>query len=326
MKKKLLLMPLLMLTMTACVMYNGKGKPGKSSAAPQENSSVPAENSNPAPESTPAESVPASEPAGESTPAPASSVTPAPSSQNSGELPKHTPVTLYLVFGPYGLYKGNAVNDNIPELFLEHAMKYETETGAALPATADVTSSVQGSHFVAWTAYNNDGKLTEYLLAPGIQNKILYASFTGGNGGGNSGGGSTPVTPVTPGEYLPSSTGTLPASGYGFKFSDGTFMEAVRAQDSDEGHQQFKIENRKFVKDQIFQLYDFGNQAGWTVDLDPWSFGGDSDTSTKWKTYLARDTSDPANQKYKVLQDFNVESVYIKLKYGEDEVYFQLGA
>ena len=317
MKKKLLLMPLLMLVMTGCVMYNGQGKPGtKSSAAPQNSeTSIPGDNS---------QVMPSSQPGNESQPAPSSNQNPQPQPVDNNELPAGTAVKVYLVFGPHGLYKGNAVNTNIEKLFLEHAMELEAKVGDELPGREDVTSNVTNSKFITWVSYNNDGKLTEYIKVPGHQNKILYASFSGGNG---DSGSSTPGgdTPVTPGEYLPSTVGTLPTSGYGFKFSDDSYMDAVRVANSDDGHEQFLIQNRKFVKDQIFQLCDFGSGATWTVDLDPWSFGGDSDMSTKWMSYVLRDTSDPSNMKYKVLQDFNVESVYIKLKYGEDEVYFQLG-
>lgn len=315
MKKKLLLMPLLMFAMTSCVMYNGQGKPGasKNSQAPLESiTSTPSGESQVTPSSQPA----------------------APSSQNptsnaatNDELPVGTAVKVYLVFGPHGLYKGNAVDTKIAALFLEHAMELEAKVGDELPGKDDVTSNVTDSKFITWTAYNNDGKLTEYLKVPGQQNKILYASFSGGNGGGSSGhsGGGGQIDPPTPGEYSPSTTGALPTTGYGFKFSDGSYMDAVRVENSDEGHEQYLIKHRKFVKDQVFQLCDFGSGATWTVDLDPYSFNGNSDMSTAWMSYILRDTSDPANMKYIALQDFNVESIYIKLKYGEDEVYFQLG-
>ena len=226
------------------------------------------------------------------------------------------------MFGEYGLYEGNPVTTNIDALFLEHAMEFSAKVGDLLP-NDQVTSSVDGSHFVSWISYNNDGKLTEYLKVPGYDNKILYASFTGGTAGGQGGnhGGGGEVVPPTPGEYTPSSTGTLPTFGYGFEFADGSFMAAVRTND-DNGFSQYLINHRTFKKDQVFQLYDFENNAGWTVDIDPYSFGGNSGESTNWKSYISHNYSDHT---YKVLQDFNVESVYIKLKYGEDQIYFQLG-
>ena len=313
-------MPLLVIGMTSCVMYNGQGKPGSnksSSAAPTSSSqNVPGESS----------VEPASSQSGDSSEVtPSSSQNPSSSSQEaSDELPKGKEVTVYLVFGPYGLYKGEPVNTNISALFLEHAIELQTKVGAALPGSSEVTSTVENSRFLAWTSYNNDGKLTEYLIAPGYDHKILYASFTGGSGGGQQsggGGGGGQVTPVVPGEYTPSTEGTLPTSGYGFKFSDGTYMDATRTND-DNGFSQYLINYRKFSKDQIFQLYDFGQNAGWTVSIDPYSFGGDNDMATNWKAYIAHDTQ---AHTYKVLQDFNIEAIYIKLKFGEDQIYFQLG-
>ena len=315
MKKKVLflLIPLIIAGLSGCVKYNGQGKPGKkSSSEPQNTSEVapnPSEGSGAAPTTS-------EEPQG-------SSQAPQPSEQpvSSDELPKGTEVKVYLVFGEYGKYQGNLVNNKIESLFLEHTIEYSAKVGDLLP-NDEVTSSVEGSHFVCWIAYNNDGKLTEYLKVPGYQNKILYASFTGGQGGGQGGnhGGGGEVVPPTPGEFTPSSTGALPTSGFGFKFKDGSYMAAVRTND-DNGFQQHLINHRKFVKDQEFQLYDFENSAGWTVEIDPWSFGGTSGESTAWKAYLHHDYS---NHTYTVLQDFDVESIYIKLKYGEDQIYFQL--
>ena len=312
MKKKVLLVliPLILTTISGCVKYNGQGKPGKKSSSDAEQSSEVTPSSG---EVIPSSDVELS-----------SSVAPQPSSDPvvpSDELPAGTEVKVYLVFGEYGLYKGNPVNTKIESMFLEHTVEFSGKVGELLP-NDEVTSSVDGSHFVCWVAYNNDGKLTEYLKVPGYQNKILYASFTGGKGGGQGGGshgGGGEVVPPTPGEYTPSSTGALPTSGFGFKFSDDSYMAAVRTND-DNGFQQHLINHRSFSKDQVFQLYDFENNAGWTVDIDPWSFGGNAE-STNWKAYIAHNYS---THTYTVLQDFNVESIYIKLKYGEDQIYFQL--
>lgn len=313
MKKRLLfvLIPLIA-GLGSCVMYNGKGKPVKnSSAAPQDVSSVPAQNSN--------DELPTSESQIDSS---GEETKPSSSSKPSDELPAGTEVKVYLVFGPNGLFNGSPVNTKVESLFLEHAIELVANAGDLLP-NDEVTSSVEGSHFVSWVSYNNDGKLTEYLKVPGYQNKILYASFTGGKGGGQSGsqGGGGGIIPPVPGEYTPSTTGTLPTFGYGFKFSDDTYMEAVRTND-DNGFSQYVMNNRSFKKDQVFQLYDFEQKAGWTVDIDPYSFGGSSLESTNWKEYVSHNYSDHT---YKVLKDFNTSSIYIKLKYGEDQIYFQLG-
>lgn len=198
MKKKLLflLVPMMAMIMTGCVKYNGQGKNGsKSSKEPQsqqssESSGEPASSADPAGDSS------TSSQSGDSSSS--SSQTPTPEPPVSGEdLPEGTAVKVYLVFGEYGLYKGNSVNTGIDSLFLEHTIELQTKVGADLPGKADVTSSVTGSEFVSWTAYNNDGKLTEYTKVPAVYDKILYASFSGGNGqgGGSSGGGGGGQTP-----------------------------------------------------------------------------------------------------------------------------------
>ena len=189
MKKKLLLVliPLLIASLSACVKYNGQGKGGSKSSKDAESTEV-------APSSDAAntsEENPVSSDAGQSS-------TPAPSSSQQGgesELPAGTEVTTYLVFGEYGKYQGELVSNKIPALFLEHAIEFKGKVGDALPGKTEVTSSVTNSQFVAWTAYNNDGKLTEYTKVPGVDKKILYASFSGGNGGTPSSGSVTPVDP-----------------------------------------------------------------------------------------------------------------------------------
>lgn len=195
MKKKLLflLIPLLIAGTVGCVKYNGKGKNrGKTSAPTSQESSIAPDSSNGGGNSS----------AGDNS----SSQKPIPT-PTSDELPVGTDVKVYLVFGEYGLYKDEAVNNKIESLFLEHAIELEAKVGDRLPTRDDVKSTVEGSKFVAWTAYNNDGKLTEYTKVPGYQNKILYASFAGGNGsdssgggsqgGGEQGGGGQPVDPTT---------------------------------------------------------------------------------------------------------------------------------
>ena len=293
MKKKLLflLVPFLILGMTGCVKYNGRGK---SSSSAKASSAEPATS--------------------ESGVSPTTSADSSNGGNSQSSAPVGGEVKIYLAFGQYGKYQGNFVTSSIDALFLEHAIEFSAKVGDNLPGKEDVTSSVSGSEFKAWIAYNNDGKLTEYTKVPGESGKVLYASFSGGNGS-SQGSGETP----SPDKYTASSTGELPTEGFGFKFSDGSYMAAFRTDDSD-GFQQYLISNRAFKKDQSFQLYDFGSKAGWTVNVDPYSFGGDSASSTAWKAYI-----DHSNNQYKVLKDFNVESVYIKLKFESDQLYFQLG-
>ena len=317
-------MPLLILGMTGCVKYNGQGKPGKSSnSQSQVSSDASSVNSGESSISSASEASSGSN-ADSSSVAPASSSSQTPSSQetNADELPKGTQVKVYLVFGEYGKYKGTAVNSKVASLFLEHTMELTANVGDALPGADDVTSSVSGSKFVAWTAYNNDGKLTSYTKVPGYKDKILYASFSGGQGGsysGNSGSGSS-ETPSSPASDTPASEGNLPTTGYGFKFSDGSYMQSTRVAD-DNGFEQHRIDHRSFTKDQLFQLYNFEKGEGWVVDVDGYSFGGTSSSDKTWQSYLSIDYT---TRQYKVMQDFNVEAIYIKLKFGEDQIYFQL--
>lgn len=187
MKKKLilLLIPLVLSGLTGCVKYNGRGKDRGRNSSQAETSSVIPDQSQPTGSSS--QSGQSSKP----------DVKP-----SSDELPVGTEVKVYLVFGSYGLYKNNPVNTNIEALFLEHAIELDAKVGDHLPTRDDVTSTVEGSKFVAWTSYNNDGKLTEYTKVPGKDNKILYASYSGGNGGtpgssqGGGGGGGTPIIPT----------------------------------------------------------------------------------------------------------------------------------
>ena len=301
MKKKLfLLTTLLAIGLSSCVMYNGQGKPGASKdKTPTQTSSV-----DPVSYSIEPSTPPAPHGGGESQPV----------------VPPETSVKVYLVFGENGLYKGNPVTTNNATLFLEHVMEITAKVGEDLPGKADVTSSVSGSTFVAWTAYNNDGKLTEYTKVPEVDNKILYASFTGGQGGAHSGGGSQGgggqgqgETPQ-PSEYPGSTSGTLPTEGYGLKFSDGTFMTAVHTDDF-EGFSQYLVSKRSFKQGQMFSLCDFGSAATWIVPINEYSFNKNTEQ------YISSDT---ANQRYVVLKDFNAEGIYIKLKFEADEVYMEL--
>ena len=301
MKKKLffVLIPLLIGGLSGCVKYNGQGKPGTKSSGQ-------------------AASVSKDTPFGSShnvTPATSNSDSSAPAAQvNDGES-----VKVYLAFGEYGLYKGQPVTNSIgAPVYLENAMELDARAGEDLPGASDVTSKVTGSHFVAWTAYNNDGKLTEYSKVPSIDKMILYASFTGGSGGGQ---GSQPIPPEPqPVDPEGPSTGNLPTSGYGFLFTDGSYMLGSHTGQSDAGHEQYLITNARFTAGQVFSLCDFGsNAATWVVDIDPYAFGGTSAHSVEWQNYLSKGASS-----YTVLQDFTSPSIYIKLKFGEDQLYFAI--
>ena len=174
-KKYLLLTPLMALLLTGCVLYNGQGKPGKQSKAPDSGQSADSG-------AKPSSGAPTSQDGGQSSQDVGTSQAPV-----SGEdLPVGTAVKVYLVFGEYGKYKGNLVNTGVDRLFLEHTIEYDAKVGDNLPGATDITSAVNGSKFLCWTAYNNDGKLTSYYKVPAVHDKILYASFSDGSGQGSS--------------------------------------------------------------------------------------------------------------------------------------------
>ena len=300
MKKKILflLIPLLACGLSSCVLYNGQGKPGKSKVP---SSSIPSEDSSVTPPDPTHHDIP----------------------DDSKEGDK---ITVYLVFGQYGLYENQPVTSNEESLFLEHVKKMtDMAVGADLPGKDKVTSSVEGSIFQSWVMYKNDGKLTEYTKVPAIDNAVLYASFSGGKGGGSSsggsGGGSSGGDTPSTGEFTPATEAEASGTGYGFKFfgAHEAYMAGEKAEDFD-GFQQYKFTNRAFKKNQQFALYDFGSGGTWTVNVDPYSFGGSSTNQEEWKKYLSNDGS-----KYTVLQDFNSSEIYIKIKYGQDQVYIALG-
>lgn len=305
--KLFLLISLMAMSLSSCVLYNGQGKPGASKNKEQQSSVEPTPSSDSGSSSS------------QEMPEP-------PHHTDPEDLPEGTAVTVYLAFGEYGKYNGEFVTNRIEApTYLEHAIPYETTVGADLPGKDKVKSSVPHSEFVAWIAYNNDGKLTEYVKVPAIDKKILYASFSGGEGG-KSGGSDVQPTPKPTPTFEPSSTGALPTTGFGFIFSDSSYMAGARAEDNN-GYQQYLISNRSFKKDQVFYLCDFTSSdpfAGkWADPIDPYSFGGTSANSENWKAYINYDNA--GNGKYTVLQDFNVEAVYIKIKYEANQVYFQLG-
>ena len=202
----------------------------------------------------------------------------------------------------------------------------DATVGNDLPGKDKVTSSVEGSVFQSWVMYKNDGKLTEYSKVPAIADAILYATFSGGSGGssGGSGGGSSGGDTPTPSEYKASeeiAENKMPTEGFGFRFG-GTHVTYMVAEHvaADNGFEQYRIAKRAFKKNQEFTLYDFSTKGVWTVPLDIYSFGGNTERQTEWQNYLSNDGS-----KYTVLQDFNAADVYIKIKLGEDQVYFALG-
>ena len=159
--KLFLLISLLAMGLSSCVMYNGQGKPGASKSKEQQSQVV--------------------EPSSQADENPGKDMPLPPNHNDPEDLPAETDVTVYLVFGEYGKYNGEFVTTSVgAPLYLEHVMTLQSKVGSDLPNGDVVKSSVPNSVFKAWVAYNNDGKLTEYVKVPAINGKILYASFSGG--------------------------------------------------------------------------------------------------------------------------------------------------
>ena len=82
----------------------------------------------------------------------------------------------------------------------------------------------------------------------------------------------------------------------------------------DNGYKQYLIEHMCFEEGMVFCAYDFANEIGFNVTIDPYSL------NSNYSAYLEYDEETGG---YLVKQDF-VADVYIKLKYGSDMIYFGL--
>ena len=182
---------------------------------------------------------------------------------------------------------------NVPELFLENTIAYEADAGKTLP---EAVSTVENVVFRGWFTYKNNIYPEKVTNVPMNNGEILYALFDGPTGGG----------------------GGVTVEGYGLKFSDGTKVNATHIGLNDEGYDEYLVSNYSFEAGKSFGLYDFGTDASWVVDLNPWSFGDTAGSGTIWKQYLSKGAST-----YTVLQNFRAD-VYIKLKFEADNVYFGL--
>lgn len=84
--------------------------------------------------------------------------------------------------------------------------------------------------------------------------------------------------------------------------------------DDDNGYKQYLIEHMYFEEGMVFCAYDFANEIGFNVTIDPYSL------NSNYSAYLEHDEETGG---YLVKQEF-VADVYIKLKYGSDMIYFGL--
>lgn len=225
------------------------------------------------------------------------------SSDSGGVLPPAPTgnVNLYLVLGPNGKYDGAAGVD-VPSMFLENTKSLTMAIGADLSdVSKKVTSEIDGSSFSHWI----NRETTEQVTTVPTEDSVLVAVFTGGDGSN---------------AYNPSG---IPTEGYGFMFNDLVDGKPYYKVGEDKGdvdvyettYHQYQIQDFQLVAGQKFKLYDFGAEAGWTVDLDPYSCGAEGDAA-KVALYVAIEDGF-----YVVKQTFNTNGIYIKLKYGSDNLY-----
>lgn len=85
-----------------------------------------------------------------------------------------------------------------------------------------------------------------------------------------------------------------------------------------DGFTQYVVNAHKFRKGEVFSLYDFENKASWAVNIDGWSFGSPNGDGSNISKYLVKNASS-----YTVQKDFTA-TIYIKMSYGNDQIYFGL--
>lgn len=245
MKKYLsaLILPLAIVAMSSCSLYNGKNKDG----SPKDGSS----SSSVAPTTQTSTS-------GEEPTSSSSTLPPAPTGS----------VNLYLVLGPNGLFDGQKQADYAPK-FLENTYTGSFKIGDPLPGKDKITSDIEGSSFDHWINRNT----TETVSVVPAEDSVLVAVFEGGEGGNKP----TPSSGVPTEGYgflFETPDGATPywkVANYVGEWTDG------------EGRtfEQHKIDDFQLIEKQKFRLYNFGSNAGWTVPLDPHSCGQQVDDYLK---------------------------------------------
>lgn len=220
-------------------------------------------------------------------------------------------VTYYLNLGEFGILNETVGTEivptagtNIAKVHLEHALEKNGKSGDALPDKTKVKSTKYNVEFKYWLL---NGTQHIYTEVPDINGAILVAVF----------GEIASYERVTK-DFAPN-------MGYGFKFNNDTYYVGTKCENATSGHMQYCIHNAYFRKGETFQFFDFGewNEATSTygrpwssASVDPWSFGGD-ESSPIWSNYFIPDTNG-----YKVLKDFTSASIYLKLMFENDQVYF----
>ncbi len=137
-----------------------------------------------------------------------------------------------------------------------------------------------------------DDMVVDVYLKLKFEDNLIYFGLVSG--------GDDPVDPPEPTD-----------TGYGIRYYDGSTVKGTEGEES-EGFTQWVLENVTFETGDQFQIYDFSTEVGWAVTVNTYSFNSDPDS------YIIKGESI-----YAILQDCTVD-IYIKLKYGADEIYFDL--
>ena len=207
----------------------------------------------------------------------------------------------YLMMTRYGRIEINeqlVAGGSIEEKYYENCFKYEAAAGSPLPEAVFYKDGAvkDDVEFRGWFVYKDNVYPEKVTAVPNKAETTVYAIFDGPTGG----------------------SGGIVTEGYGIKFTDGTKVYAQEFGEPDtEGRVQYLIANYTFTQGKAFALYDFGSDQTWTIDLDPYSFGGTAAAPT-WGQYLSKTTAS-----YTVLKTFSAD-VYIKLKFEDDQIYFGL--
>ena len=108
-------------------------------------------------------------------------------------------------------------------------------------------------------------------------------------------------------------------TGYGLKIGDTPVLGEHLEEKDHQQRDQYKITAQAFTAGQTFALYDASNGATWVIAIDSYSFGANGDAS-KVDEYVTK-----GEAVYTVVKDFTAD-IYIKLKFNDDQIYFQLVA
>ena len=98
---------------------------------------------------------------------------------------------------------------------------------------------------------------------------------------------------------------------------DVASLEEAEYFNEEDGYTQYRILDFTFTNGMRFFIYDFNNEIAFFVPINGYSLGGSSADDTAYAAYIEYNEE---AQAYVIKQDFS-GNIYLKLKYGEDNVY-----